>query len=111
MNNKYSETQLSNYYFYVWSDMHYDDCQKILKQRILRKKMSEIKAAKKLRKKNKKLLQDENQNKIDENKIDENQNKIDEMIVSDDVSHFEISEERASVEHSSLERSSDLSCE
>ena len=80
--------------------------------------MSDIKAAKKLRKKNKKLLQDENQNKIDENqnKIDENQNKIDEnkideMIVSDDVSLVEISEECASVEHSSLERSSDLSCE
>ena len=79
--------------------MHYDDCQKILKQRILRKKMSDIKAAKKLRKKNKKLLQDENQNKIDENKIDE-------MIVSDDVSHLQISEECYSVEHSS-----DLSCE
>ena len=86
--------------------MHIRPNIKIIKQRILRKKMSDIKAAKKLRKKNKKLLQDENQNKIDEN-----QNKIDEMIVSDDVSLVEISEEHTFEECYSVEHSSDLSCE
>ena len=42
MNDEYSETQLSNYYFVIWSDEFYDDHQKILKQRATRKRILEI---------------------------------------------------------------------
>ena len=57
MNDEYSETQLSNYYFVIWSDEFYDDCQKILKHRATKKRILEAKITKKRKKMNKKLLQ------------------------------------------------------
>ena len=56
MNDEYSETQLSNYYFVIWSDEFYDDHQKILKQRATRKRILEAKTTKKRKKMNKRLL-------------------------------------------------------
>ena len=57
MNDEYSESQLSNYYFLIWSDVYYDDCQKILKQRATKKRISDAKMTKKRKKMNKKLMQ------------------------------------------------------
>ena len=66
MADEYSESQLSNYYFIIWSDVYYEDCQKVFKQRATKKRILDAKLTKKRKKLKGKLLLSDEQDCLDD---------------------------------------------